>query len=334
MMGRVLKFTLCVAAASALRPQRLQTPQREPSATQWANAAPQTLEVVAKQCLKTACACMAAANIIALPSAALATPASDGRALVEETVDLLDKYYFDGAARRRPEWLVAREKFGAAAEKNPGGAVRIRGEALKALGADKYTRLLDPAGYAAVARFDILGVGLILSPGADGRAKVVSPPLPGRSSYTLPDDETLPEPFTKEASPPQTAPKKPYRRPFSPAPAPAAPIDGPAKNSPSNSDNSWDDSESDDGDIAEAPRPAPSSDDEGIHIPTLGEASPARPARTRRTLADSHDSASVDDIPEIDTLDAVSASPQYSSRLGRQASVVEGDDGDSFEESD
>ena len=31
---------------------------------------------------------------------------------------------------------------------------------------------------------------------------------------------------------------------------------------------------------------------------------------------------------------SVSASPQYSSRLGRQASVVEGDDGDSFEESD
>ena len=62
--------------------------------------------------------------------------------------------------------------------------------------------------------------------------------------------------------------------------------------------------------------------------------SPARVTRTRRTLADSHDSASVDDIPEIDTLDAVSASPQYSSRLGRQASVVEGDDGDSFEESD
>ena len=85
---------------------------------------------------------------------------------------------------------------------------------------------------------------------------------------------------------------------------------------------------------AEAPQPAPSSDDDEVHIPTLGEASPARPARTRRTLADSHDSASVDDIPEIDTLDAVSASPQYSSRLGRQASVVEGDDGDSFEESD
>ena len=76
---------------------------------------------------------------------------------------------------------------------------------------------------------------------------------------------------------------------------------------------------------------APSSDDEaGVHIPTLGEASPSQPARTRRTLADSHDSASVDDIPEIDTLDAVSASPQYSSRLGRQASVVEGDDGDSL----
>lgn len=179
---KVLFAALCVATASALRPQRLQTPQREPSATQWANAAPQTLEVVAKQCLKTACACMAAANIVALPSAALATPASDGRALVEETVDLLERYYFDGAARRRPEWLAARDTFGAAAEKNPAGAVRIRGEALKALGADKYTRLLDPAGYAAVARFDILGVGLILSPGADGRAKVVSPPLPGSSA--------------------------------------------------------------------------------------------------------------------------------------------------------
>merc|ERR1719421_866962 len=91
----------------------------------------------------------------------------------------------------------------------------------------------------------------------DVTAPAPSPPLPGRSSYTLPDEETLPEPFTKEASPPQTAPKKPYRSPFSPAPAPAAPIDGPAKNSPSNSDNSWDDSESDDGDIAEAPQPAP-----------------------------------------------------------------------------
>ncbi|KAH8053818.1 serine-type peptidase [Aureococcus anophagefferens] len=135
--SRLLKSALLVVSACALRPQRLQTPQREPSATQWANAAPQTLEVVAKQCLKTACACMAAANIIALPSAALATPASDGRALVEETVDLLEKYYFDGEARRRPEWLAARDTFGAAAEKNPGAAVRFRGEALKALGADK-----------------------------------------------------------------------------------------------------------------------------------------------------------------------------------------------------
>ena len=113
---------LLVATASALRLQRLQTPQREPSAPQWPSAAPQTLEVVAKECLKTACACMAAANIVALPSAALATPATDGRALVEETVDLLEKYYYDGAARRRPEWLVAREKFGAAAEKNPDAA--------------------------------------------------------------------------------------------------------------------------------------------------------------------------------------------------------------------
>ena len=114
-----LKVALLVACTSALRPQR-----------------PQTLEVVAKQCLNTACACMAAANIIALPSAALATPASDGRALVVETIDLLDKFYYDGAARRRPEWLAAREKFGAAAEKNPGGAVRFRGEALKALGSE------------------------------------------------------------------------------------------------------------------------------------------------------------------------------------------------------
>lgn len=175
-------------------------------------------------------------------------------------------------------------------------------------------------------------------------APAPSPPLPGRASYTLPE-ETLPEPFKAETLP---AARKPYRSPFSPASAtsspqrasttPAAPVEGPAQHSPSNSDNSWDESDSDD-DIAEAPQPTPSDDEGSIHIPTLG-ASPARSPvrRGRRTLADSHDSASFDDIPEIDTLDAlaesVSSSPQYSSRLGRQTSVVEGADDDSFEESD
>ena len=181
---------------------------------------------------------------------------------------------------------------------------------------------------------------------APAPAPAPSPLLPGRASYTLPE-ETLPEPFKAE-TPASPAARKPYRSPFSPASAasspqkasttPAAPVEGPAQHSPSNSDNSWDESDSDD-DIAEAPQPTPSDDEGSVHIPTLG-ASPARSPvrRGRRTLADSHDSASVDDIPEIDTLDAlaesVSSSPQYSSRLGRQTSVVEGADDDSFEESD
>ena len=146
------------------------------------------VDVAAKRLCKAAAAASCAANVLLVPGVALSAgpaadaPAAEARALVEETYDLLDKYYFDNGPRRRPEWVGARDRFGAAASQRPASAQKFRSEALKALAGDKYTRLLTPQEYAAVARFDILGVGLILSPGPDGRAKVVSPPLPGSSA--------------------------------------------------------------------------------------------------------------------------------------------------------
>ena len=82
----------------------------------------------------------------------------------------------------RDEWKAAKERYAGAAEQKPSLAPALRAKALTSLRADKYTRILDPDGYAKIARFDILGVGLILSPGADGRAAVVSPPLPGSAA--------------------------------------------------------------------------------------------------------------------------------------------------------
>lgn len=131
-----------------------------------------------------AAACAAAlAPPLAAPAAAAAralapdAPAA-ARRLVEETYDLLDKYYYDGDALAAPRWRGARDRYSAAAFERPAAAPRFRAEALRALGADRYTRIVDEPTYAAIARFDLLGVGLILAPGADGRAAVASPPLP------------------------------------------------------------------------------------------------------------------------------------------------------------
>jgi len=74
-------------------------------------------------------------------------------------------------------------RLGAAASLPGADGAQLRGEALKALKADRYTRLLDASTYKAISRFDVLGIGLILSPGEDGVARVISPPLPGSAAY-------------------------------------------------------------------------------------------------------------------------------------------------------
>ena len=160
-------------------------------------------------------------------------------------------------------------------------------------------------------------------------APAPSPPLPGRSSYTLPDEETLPEPFTKEASPPPNRAEEALPEPLlagagAPRPSTAPRVPPRTATTPGTI------SESDDGDIAEAPQPAPSSDDEaGVHIPTLGEASPARPGAPRRTLADSHDR-----VRRRHPRDRHRPTPTRAAApvlvAARAPFVVEGDDGDSF----
>jgi len=116
---------------------------------------------------------------VAAPPAAEPDAPAAARRLVEEAYDLLDKYYYDGDALAAPRWRGARERYARAAQQKPRAAPAFRAEALKALDADRYTRIVDERTYAAISRFDILGVGLILAPGPDGRAAVASPPLPG-----------------------------------------------------------------------------------------------------------------------------------------------------------
>ena len=119
---------------------------------------------------------------VAAPPAAEPDAPAAARRLVEEAYDLLDKYYYDGDALAAPRWRGARERYARAAQQKPRAAPAFRAEALKALDADRYTRIVDERTYAAISRFDILGVGLILAPGPDGRAAVASPPQPGRAA--------------------------------------------------------------------------------------------------------------------------------------------------------
>ncbi|KAJ8599847.1 hypothetical protein CTAYLR_005596 [Chrysophaeum taylorii] len=112
------------------------------------------------------------------PMMASTTSAVAARTAVEEVWDLLDQYYYDGEALSRSEWKAARQRLGdeAARTETP-----LRRATLQALHGDRYTRLLDKRAYEEISRFDILGVGLILAPGDDEVARVVSPPIPGSS---------------------------------------------------------------------------------------------------------------------------------------------------------
>lgn len=114
------------------------------------------------------------------PAAGLSS--AQARASVEELWELLNQYYYDSSSLGRAEWKSARERYSAEAAAHPERVGSLRQATLQALRGDRYTRLLDAAQYEAISRYDVLGVGLILAPGSDGLARVISPPIPGSSA--------------------------------------------------------------------------------------------------------------------------------------------------------
>lgn len=109
-------------------------------------------------------------------------PLDKEHALLDEVWALVDKYYL--TLHDAPDWTDQRRKAAA----TPLGGSRTATYAaarrmLKTLG-DPYTRLLTPDGMAALSKYDVTGLGLMLLPtkGGGGTASAATPPPVGAAA--------------------------------------------------------------------------------------------------------------------------------------------------------
>ena len=96
--------------------------------------------------------------------------------IIEEVWGLVSKYYIDRTFNGQ-DWDQVRAKY---VEQNKlidnDKAMKVVTEMVKSLG-DKYTRMLDNDQYAAIQKFDLIGVGVTLMPNANKEIVVGAPPI-------------------------------------------------------------------------------------------------------------------------------------------------------------
>ena len=99
---------------------------------------------------------------------------------LDEVWTLIDKYYIDRTYGGNQDWNKVREKYKLLFRRASTDEARFKllTEMVASLG-DKYSRLLDPSQYAAIQKYDLIGVGVTLMPDADKRIIVGAPPIPG-----------------------------------------------------------------------------------------------------------------------------------------------------------
>jgi carboxyl-terminal processing protease len=99
--------------------------------------------------------------------------------MLDEVWTLIDKFYIDRTFHNQ-DWNAVRQTY---QEKLTGNnkEFSIVSEMVSSLN-DKYSRMLDPAQYAAIQRFDLIGVGATLMPDAHQKLIVGAPPIPGSAS--------------------------------------------------------------------------------------------------------------------------------------------------------
>jgi len=99
--------------------------------------------------------------------------------VVEEVWTLIDKYFIDRTFGNQ-DWNKVHEKYKYLITKANSGEARFKlvSEMVASLG-DKYSRILDPQQYAAIQKYDLIGVGVTLMPDADKNIIVGAPPIPG-----------------------------------------------------------------------------------------------------------------------------------------------------------
>mmetsp|Transcript_23607 Transcript_23607/g.55934 ORF Transcript_23607/g.55934 Transcript_23607/m.55934 type:complete len:576 (+) Transcript_23607:145-1872(+) len=110
-------------------------------------------------------------------------PGQMSSSVIDEVWLLLDKYYIDRTFNSQ-DWKDVRKKVESQGEKvkfDDSKSMKIVTEMVQSLG-DKYTRMLDKDQYAAIQKFDLIGVGVTLVPNTQKDIIVGSPPIAGSAS--------------------------------------------------------------------------------------------------------------------------------------------------------
>lgn len=110
------------------------------------------------------------------------TKLSQPASLVDEVWTLIDKYYIDRSFQGQ-DWNDVKKKYLAleATTKNEDANMKLITEMVQSLG-DKYSRVLDAKQYAAIQKYDLIGVGVTLMPNENKQIIVGAPPVAGSAS--------------------------------------------------------------------------------------------------------------------------------------------------------
>ncbi|CAM9993561.1 unnamed protein product [Ascophyllum nodosum] len=92
----------------------------------------------------------------------------------EEVWSLSNQFYFD-RTHRGNDWETVKSRLSAEIASGQKSEKKATKEML-ALLEDKYTRLIDPELYDMLSKYDLIGVGVMLSPNQAGQLVVASPP--------------------------------------------------------------------------------------------------------------------------------------------------------------
>lgn len=106
-----------------------------------------------------------------------------GEATVEETWNLVNKYYIDRSFGGQ-DWDQARKKYLKSVSQvgnDEAQVIKLISSMVDSL-KDKYSRILDPNAYSAIQKYDLIGVGATLMPNENKDIVVGAPPIPGSAA--------------------------------------------------------------------------------------------------------------------------------------------------------
>ncbi|CAJ1934434.1 unnamed protein product [Cylindrotheca closterium] len=98
--------------------------------------------------------------------------------VIEEVWNLINKYYIERSFNHQ-DWNAVKQKYvDPNAKVDNEKAMKLTTEMVQSLG-DKYTRILDTQQYAAIQKYDLIGVGVTLMPNPQKEIIVGGPPIEG-----------------------------------------------------------------------------------------------------------------------------------------------------------